>query len=154
MANSGGAKKARVRRGRGNASGGNYSGRGMKGQRARTGGRSGLKFRGVKAYLLRIPKARGFKSGEEKNIPINLGTLNKCFNDGEMVSLKSLVRLGLIIRGQKNVKILAKGELTKKLQVKIDNLSARAKEAILAAGGNIIETKQAAEPADVEKSQK
>ena len=135
------AKKVKVRLGRGNASSGNYSGRGMKGQKSRSGGKGGLKLRGIKAYLLRIPKQRGFRSDKLKNVPINLETINKYFNDGEVVSLKSLARHGLIIKNQKNVKILAKGQLTKKLQVKIDNLSVSAKEAIIKAGGSILDIK-------------
>jgi len=57
------SKKTRTRIGRGNGSGiGTYSGRGIKGQRARSGGKSGLTARAMKPYLLRIPKSRGFAS--------------------------------------------------------------------------------------------
>ncbi|MBL7022154.1 50S ribosomal protein L15 [Patescibacteria group bacterium] len=133
------AKKRRIRRGRGNASGhGNYSGKGMKGQKSRSGA-SGLKLRGIKSYLQRIPKQKGFKSARPNNLPINLAVLDKYFEAGEIVSLKSLVKKNLIPAGNKNIKILASGNITKKLVIKIDSLSVKAKEAIIKAGGEVIE---------------
>ena len=136
------ATKKRVRRGRGNASGhGNYSGRGMKGQKSRSGGKSGLKIRGLRNYLLRIPKSKGFTSDKPNNLPINLGLLDKYFDNNEVVSLKSLVKKNLIPAGMKSVKILASGKITKKLVIKIDSLSVKAKEAIIKAGGEILEIK-------------
>ncbi len=133
------AKKRRIRRGRGNSSGhGNYSGKGMKGQKSRSGA-SGLKLRGIKSYLQRIPKQKGFKSARPNNLPINLAVLDKYFEAGEIVSLKSLVKKNLIPAGNKNIKILATGNITKKLVIKIDSLSVKAKEAIIKAGGEIIE---------------
>ena len=137
--------KSRVRRGRGNSSGhGNYSGRGMKGQKSRSGGKSGLKVRGLRNYLLRIPKSKGFTSDKPNNFPINLEILNRYFENNEVVSLKSLVKKNLIPVGMKNVKILASGNITKKLVIKIDSLSAKAKEAIIKAGGEILEIKDKA----------
>jgi large subunit ribosomal protein L15 len=134
------AKKRRIRRGRGNSSGhGNYSGRGMKGQKSRSGGKSGLKLRGIKAYMQRIPKKKGFKSARPKKLPINLSALNKFFEDGEVVSLKSLLKKNLIPKGKRNIKILASGTITKKLDVRIGDLSVKAKEAIIKAGGSILE---------------
>lgn len=136
------ATKKKVRRGRGNSSGhGNYSGRGMKGQKSRSGGKSGLKVRGLRNYLLRIPKSKGFTSDKPNNFPINLEILDKYFENNEVVSLKSLVKRNLIPVGVKNVKILASGNITKKLVIKIDSLSAKAKEAIIKAGGEILEIK-------------
>lgn len=135
------AKKRKIRRGRGNASGhGNYSGKGMKGQKSRSGA-SGLKLRGVRAYMQRIPKKKGFKSGRPSNIPINLAVLDKYFTEGEVVSLKSLVKKNLLPKGKNNVKILASGTLTKKLVIRVDNLSVKAKEAIIKAGGEVMEAK-------------
>lgn len=136
------ARKRSVRRGRGNASGrGNYSGRGMKGQKSRSGGKSGLKLRGVKTYLQRIPKQKGFKSKRLSNIPINLSVLDIYFSEGEVVSLKSLVKKNLIPKGSKNVKILGSGSINKKLNIRIDSLSVKAKEAIIKAGGEVVDTK-------------
>ncbi|MFW0862503.1 MAG: 50S ribosomal protein L15 [Candidatus Komeilibacteria bacterium] len=140
------ARKRKVRRGRGNSSGhGNYSGKGMKGQKSRSGA-SGLKARSLKSYMLRIPKSKGFKSERPNNIPVNLSVLDKYFESGEVVSLKSLVKKDLIPKGVKNVKILGTGDLTKKLVIKIDSLSVKAKEAIIKAGGEIIEPKAKAKP--------
>lgn len=137
------AKKTKIRRGRGNASGhGNYSGRGMKGQKSRSGGKSGLKLRGLKSYLLRIPKKKGFKSQRPNFVPINLSILDKYFIEDELVSLKSLTTKGLIEKGEKRIKILGSGTLTKKLRVKINDLSESAKKAIMDAGGEIIETQK------------
>ena len=135
------ARKRRIRRGRGNSSGhGNYSGKGMKGQKSRSGA-SGMRMRGVKAYLQRIPKQKGFKSKRPKNLAINLAVLDKYFGEGEVVSLKSLVKKNLIPKGNKNIKILASGTISKKLVIRINDLSVKAKEAIIKAGGEVIEAK-------------
>ena len=77
-----GETKKRKRVGRGNASGhGTYSGRGQKGQRSRSGGKSGLKRKGMKQILLQTPKLRGFKSDKPKNQVINLVDINKNFKE-------------------------------------------------------------------------
>ncbi|MFW0837631.1 MAG: 50S ribosomal protein L15 [Candidatus Komeilibacteria bacterium] len=140
-----GTKKNKIRRGRGNASGGNYSGRGMKGQRARSGGRVGLKARSFRNYLLRIPKHRGFKSGRPANIPVNLADLEKYYQENEVVSLRSLVKKGLVPASSQNIKILGNGKINKPLQIKLNNLSASAKDAIIKAGGKILEQVQSAD---------
>ena len=106
-----GATKKRKRVGRGNSSGhGTYSGRGIKGQKSRSGV-SGLKRLGMKQVLLRTPKKKGFKSKKPKNQTVNLSELNKYFKDGEIVNPKSLLKKGLIENVRIGVKILAKGEL-------------------------------------------
>ena len=114
-------KKAGKRRskrvGRGNASGkGNYSTRGLKGQRARAGGRGGLKLKGLRPRLLQIPKVRGFKSNKPKPAVVNVGDLNKIFKGNEMVTPRALMAKGLVGQIQNGVKILGKGELDKKLK--------------------------------------
>lgn len=128
-------KKNRKRVGRGNASGsGTYSGRGLKGQRSRSGGKSGLKRRGLKQYLLQIPKVRGFN--RTSNIAgVNLGTLSDAFAEGQHVTPKILMSKGLIPRGAQ-VKILAGGKLTKKLSITAHSISVSAKTAIEKAGGS------------------
>jgi large subunit ribosomal protein L15 len=136
-----GAKKKKIRRGRGNASGyGNYSGRGMKGQRSRSGGRSGLKRMGMKKIIAQLPKKRGFNRSSRRFNIINLNTLEQKFKDGESVTVKKLIALGLISKPREGVKILAKGDIGKKLTVKAHSFSKTAKEAIIKAGGNVIET--------------
>jgi len=115
-----GSKRKSKRVGRGNASGkGNYSARGMKGQRSRSGGKGGLKLRGMKARLQKIPKLRGFKSPNEKAEEVNLSILDKNFKDGDKVSLKRLKKLGLIENNGRGVKILANGDTKKNLLFKI-----------------------------------
>ncbi|MFH1667902.1 MAG: 50S ribosomal protein L15 [Candidatus Komeilibacteria bacterium] len=149
------ARKTKIRRGRGNSSGrGNYSGRGMKGQKSRSGGKGGLKVRGLRSYLLRIPKSKGFKSKRAIFIPINLDLLEKYYIEGELVSLKSLAKKELIPLGEKNVKILGTGKLTKKLRIKIDALSGSAKKAIIDLGGEILTSKKKIASVKAEKNEK
>ncbi|MDP3899496.1 MAG: 50S ribosomal protein L15 [bacterium] len=110
-----GATKKRKRVGRGNASGhGTYSGRGLKGQKSRSGGRSGLKRKGMKQILLQQPKLRGFKSDKLKNQVINISDINKNFQDGAEISVRALIKAGLIKDIKKPVKILGNGKLTLK----------------------------------------
>lgn len=133
-----GSKKRKRRVGRGNASGkGNYSGRGMKGQRARSGGKNKLLLKGIRTYLQRIPKSRGFKSIKPKMETTNIGLINQFFNDGEEITPKTLVERKLIKTMRFGVKILGDGKITKKLTVKANQFSKSAKDAILKAGGRI-----------------
>ncbi|MCG2695559.1 50S ribosomal protein L15 [Candidatus Parcubacteria bacterium] len=107
-----GATKKRKRIGRGNASGtGTYSGRGLKGQKSRSGGKSGLKRLGMKMMLRTIPKKRGFKSDKPKNQVVNLADLNKHFKDSDEINPKNLLKAGLIGKIDLPVKILGTGEL-------------------------------------------
>jgi len=76
-----GSKKKVKRVGRGLGSTGTYSGRGQKGQRARSGGRGGLKLLGMKRIILATPKLRGFKSPYPKMVAVNIGDLEKKFNE-------------------------------------------------------------------------
>ncbi|MDP2830553.1 MAG: 50S ribosomal protein L15 [bacterium] len=107
-----GSTKKRKRVGRGNASGhGTYSGRGLKGQKSRSGGKNSLKRLGMKTILLNIPKKRGFKSQKPKNQVVNLADINKYFKDGDTVDPQSLLKAGLIDTIKLPAKILGKGEL-------------------------------------------
>ncbi|MFH1522295.1 MAG: 50S ribosomal protein L15 [Patescibacteria group bacterium] len=107
-----GATKKRKRVGRGNSSGhGTYSGRGLKGQRSRSGGKSGLKRLGMKQMLLQTPKKRGFKSLKPKNQIVNIIEINQNFQDGEIINHKALLKKGLIDKIKLPVKILGVGEL-------------------------------------------
>lgn len=127
--------KKKVRVGRGNASAGNYSGRGMKGQRSRSGGKGGLKLRGLKQTFKSVPKLRGFKSPYPKAQPVNLSDLEARFEKGDTVDAAALLEKGLVTTTQKPIKILGQGELTKSLTVKVTAASASAQEAITKAGG-------------------
>lgn len=109
-----GSTKQRKRIGRGNSSGtGTYSGKGMKGQKSRSGV-SGLKRLGMKQVLLRTPKLRGFKSLKPKAQVIDFVSLNQSFKDKEVVSTETLLEKGLIKTTKNKVKVLANGELNVK----------------------------------------
>ncbi len=132
-------KKKHIKRvGRGNASGhGTFSGRGQKGQRARSGGRKGLEMKGLKSNIKHFPKIGGFKSLNPIFKPINISLLDKNFNDGEIVNLQALQEKKLIKRNDNFIKILGEGKLTKKLIIDIKNISKTAQKAIEDCGGEI-----------------
>ncbi len=123
------------RRGRGHGSGnGKTAGKGHKGQKARSGApRPGFEGGQMPLYR-RIPK-RGFTNRNSKDIVgINVSALER-FEDGAAVTVESLKECGIIKNARDGVKILGNGELTKKLDVKVNAYSASAKEKIEAAGG-------------------
>ncbi len=123
------------RRGRGHGSGnGKTAGKGHKGQKARSGAPR-IGFEGGQMPLYRrIPK-RGFKCRNSKEIvAINLNVL-EVFDNGAMVDVDALMEKGIIKNPRDGVKILGNGELTKKLDVKVNAYSASAKEKIEALGG-------------------
>ena len=123
------------RRGRGHGSGnGKTAGKGHKGQKARSGApRPGFEGGQLPLYR-RLPK-RGFTNINSKEIvAINVDTLN-AFDEGTVVTVEALVEKGIIKNPKDGVKILGNGELTKKLDVKVNAYSASAAEKIQAAGG-------------------
>lgn len=124
------------RRGRGHGSGnGKTAGKGHKGQKARSGSPR-IGFEGGQMPLYRrIPK-RGFNNRNTREIiAINVSMLNR-FEDGAEVTVASLMEIGIINNPKDGVKILGNGELTKKLDVKVNAFSASAVEKIQALGGN------------------
>ena len=123
------------RRGRGHGSGnGKTAGKGHKGQKARSGApRPGFEGGQMPLYR-RIPK-RGFHNRNTKEIvAINLEVLER-FEDGATVSVDTLIETGIIKNPRDGVKILGRGELTKKLNVQVNAYSASVKEKIEALGG-------------------
>lgn len=131
-----GATKRRKRVGRGNGSGlGKTSGRGHKGQLARSGGKSAVGFEGGQTPLIkRIPK-RGFNNYNHINmVTVNVHQLN-VFEDGDIVSIEALQSKGLISNPKDGVKVLGTGELERKLTVQVNAFSETAKEKIEEAGG-------------------
>ena len=123
------------RRGRGHGSGnGKTAGKGHKGQKARSG-RPRIGFEGGQMPLYRrIPK-RGFTNiNTKKIVSINVSALNR-FEDGADITIDTLLENGVIKNARDGVKILGRGEITKKLNVKVTAFSASAKEKIEAAGG-------------------
>jgi len=134
-----GARHRVKRLGCGESSGhGKTSGKGHKGQKARSGGSIRLGFEGGQMPLIRrIPK-RGFNNAAFKTIyaPVNLGDLEKLGISGA-IDEKALRTAGLVNGRWDGVKILGGGELTKKLALKVDAVSASAREKIEKAGGSI-----------------
>ena len=137
-----GAKKARKRVGRGNSSGhGTFSGRGMNGQLSRSGGGKGAGFEGGQQPLaMRLPKLPGFTNHNRvEYAPVNVSRLEILYANGETVDAETLKAKGVIKHDYIPVKVLGDGELTKKLTVKVDKVSASAKAKIEAVGGRIEE---------------
>ena len=131
----GSVKSDNFRRGRGHGSGnGKTAGKGHKGQKARSGApRPGFEGGQLPLYR-RLPK-RGFTNINSKNIiGIGVDRLN-AFEDGAEVTVAALVEKGIVSNPKDGVKILGNGELTKKLDVKVNAYSVSAVEKIQAAGG-------------------
>jgi len=126
-------KKKRVGRG---GKRGTYSGRGMKGQKSRSGVKKKPGFEGGKTPLWRqLAKQKGFKSIHPKKEIVNLSQLNKKFSDGDIITLKRLQKKGLVDNIKVGVKILGDGNINKKLEVRGVEASKSAKEKIEKAGG-------------------
>ena len=137
-----GSTKARKRVGRGPGSGtGKTAGRGMNGQKSRSGGGKGNGFEGGQTPLARrLPKLPGFTNiNRVEYKPVNVGRLEKCFKAGDVVDSDSLYAKGIIKHIDDPVKVLGDGELTKSLTVKVDKVSASAVAKIEAAGGKVEE---------------
>lgn len=131
--------KLKKRRGRGNGSGrGTFSGRGCKGQKARSGGGVRPGFEGGQTpFMRKMPKLKGFKSPNKVKYQIlNLHQLN-ILQDGAKVTKEELLKHGLIASADKPVKILSQGELTKKLTLTVESISREALKKIKNAGGKI-----------------
>ena len=131
-------RRKRKRVGRGLGSGhGRYSGRGMKGQKSRSGGGVAPYFEGGQTPLVRrLPQKRGFSNmRREVYQVVNVGSLNRF--EGE-VNPQVLFSAGLISDLRKKVKILGEGELEKKLTIKVHEFSVKACAKIESPGGEII----------------
>ena len=134
-------KKSRKRVGRGNASGfGNYSGRGMKGQKSRSGGGVRLGFEGGQLALIKkLPMMRGFTNiFKKKYFIINVGALS-IFPSGSLIDAKSLFDKGLIKNLKTPIKILGDGDIAQPLEVTANKFSKSAIDKIESVGGTIKE---------------
>ncbi|MCX6021046.1 MAG: 50S ribosomal protein L15 [Chloroflexi bacterium] len=131
-----GARKSRKRIGRGNGSRGTYSGRGMKGQKARSG--RGIKpwFEGGQTKIIkRLPEQRGFTNiFRIEYATVNVSKL-AVFAANTEVDGAALVAAGILKNVRKPIKILGDGELTVALTVRADKFTGTAKTKIEAAGG-------------------
>ncbi len=131
-----GAKTAKTRKGRGEASKGKTAGRGTKGSHAR--GQVSAAFEGGQTPLhMRLPKLRGFKSPNKVTYQVvNLAQIQELFPDGGAVTVDELVARGAV-RKNKPVKVLGNGDISVSVQVTVDAASATAKSKIEAAGGSV-----------------
>ncbi|MCC2309643.1 50S ribosomal protein L15 [Cellulomonas chengniuliangii] len=131
-----GAKTAKTRVGRGEASKGKTAGRGTKGQKARY--QIPERFEGGQMPMhMRLPKLRGFKNPFRVEYQVvNLDKLSALYPNGGDVTVADLVDKGAVRKGAP-VKVLGTGELTVKLSVSVDAYSSSAKDKILAAGGSV-----------------
>lgn len=137
-----GATKQKKRVGRGQGSGtGCTAGKGNNGQNARSGGGVRPGFEGGQMPLYRRIARRGFSNYpfKVKQTTVSVGTLNTFFSDGDTVSLETLREKNLIKNSEQDVKILADGDITKKLNLEFVSVSATAKEKIEKAGGKVTE---------------
>lgn len=135
-----GSKKDRKRVGRGHGSGhGGTSGRGNNGQLSRAGGGKGPGFEGGQNPMhMRMPKLPGFKNRNRVEYSVvNVNRLDMLFADGDTVDNETLLAKGVIKSLTEQVKVLGDGELTKKLDVKVDKVSGPAKAKIEASGGTV-----------------
>ena len=129
--------------GRGSSSGwGKTSGKGHKGQQARSGGKVYAGFEGGQMPLYRRVAKKGFSNYPFKKefYVVNLAMLETKYSDGETVNKESLMQKGLLRKGSLYVKVLGTGDITKKLTVDVDKISASAKEKIEKAGGTIVQS--------------
>jgi large subunit ribosomal protein L15 len=141
------SRKDRKRVGRGLGSGkGRYSGRGIKGQKSRSGShkmRAGFEGGQMPVYM-RLGKQRGSTSKDAmpigpfrtSTVPVNVAALDR-FDDGAEVTPEALVEKGLIKNTKTDVKLLGGGELKKKLTVRVHAISATAREKVEKAGGTV-----------------
>ena len=131
-----GSKKERTRVGRGEGSKGKTSGRGTKGTKARYQVRPGFEGGGVN-LVMRTPKLRGFKNPFRVEYQVvNLDKLSELYPKGGAVTVSDLVAKGAVRKGEP-VKVLGNGDVSVKLEVTVDKVSASAKTKIEAAGGSI-----------------
>jgi large subunit ribosomal protein L15 len=141
------AREDRKRIGRGMGSGkGRYSGRGIKGQKARSGShkmRAGFEGGQMPIYM-RVGKKRGNTSKDAlplgpfrtSTVPVNVRDLDR-FDAGDMVTPESLVEKNLIKNTRTDVKILGNGEISKELTIRVHAISASAREKVERAGGTV-----------------
>lgn len=133
-----GANKKRKRIGRGRGSGhGKTAGRGHKGDRSRSGFSMHPAFEGGQMPLFRRLAKRGFSNARfsERYEIVNVSQLERCFQDGDSITITQMAGAGLIRSDQSRVKILGDGELTKKLTVSAHKFSKSAEQKISSCGG-------------------
>jgi large subunit ribosomal protein L15 len=133
-----GAKTAKTRKGRGEASKGKTAGRGTKGTKARY--QVPARFEGGQMPLhMRLPKLKGFTSPNKVDYQVvNVAMIAKLFPKGGQVTIADLVTRGAVRKGQP-VKVLGQGDIAVAVQVSADKFSGAARDKIVAAGGTATE---------------
>jgi large subunit ribosomal protein L15 len=133
-----GAKTAKTRKGRGEASKGKTSGRGTKGTKARY--QVPARFEGGQMPLhMRLPKLKGFTNPNKIEFQVvNVAMISKLFPKGGEITVADLVAKGAVRKGQK-VKVLGQGDITVAVKVSADAFSDSARDKIVAAGGSVTE---------------
>jgi large subunit ribosomal protein L15 len=133
-----GAKTAKTRVGRGEASKGKSAGRGTKGSQARNQIPAGFEG-GQMPIHMRLPKLRGFKNPFKVEFQVvNLDRISTLFPDGGTIEVADLVAKGAV-RNDRPVKVLGQGDISVAVQITADRFSGSAKEKIAAAGGTVTE---------------
>lgn len=138
-----GARHRRRRLGRGESSGlGKTCGKGHKGQKSRSGASIRPGFEGGQMPMMRRLPKKGFNNAQFKTqyAIVNLSGLEAKYSDGDTVNEETLRACGLLKGSYDGVKVLGDGELTKKLTVDVDKISASAKEKVEKAGGTVAES--------------
>ena len=131
-----GAKKDRMRVGRGEGSKGKTAGRGTKGTKARYNMRLGFEGGNIN-FVMRAPKLRGFKNPFRVEYQVvNLEKLAELYPKGGDVTIADLVLKGAVRKNEK-VKVLGQGDIAVKLNVVVDKVSGSAEQKIVAAGGSV-----------------
>lgn len=155
-----GARKDRVRVGRGIGSGvGKTGGRGGKGQTARTGVAIGGFEGGQMPLHRRLPK-RGFNKWRRKDYnEINIGTLQQAIDEkrldaGKPVNVEALIAAGIVRRAKDGLRLLGSGEISAKISLTVDHVSGTARAAIEKAGGSVTVIEKKILESDVAKSKK
>lgn len=134
-----GAKKNRKRVGRGPGSGnGKTAGRGHKGQQSRSGASTRPGFEGGQMPLHRRLPKRGFNHQKRRPFSVvNLDVLEQVFESGAEISMAAVLEHGLVHSRRGGLKVLARGEITKKFTLKVEAISPAAQAKIEAAGGSV-----------------
>ena len=138
-----GSRHRRRRVGRGESSGlGKTCGKGHKGQKSRSGASIRPGFEGGQMPMMRRLPKKGFNNAQFKTqyAIVNLSDLEAKFADGDTVSEETLRACGLVKGVCDGIKVLGNGDLTKKLTIDVDKISASAKEKVEKAGGSVAES--------------
>jgi large subunit ribosomal protein L15 len=133
-----GAKTAKTRKGRGEASKGKTAGRGTKGTKARY--QVPARFEGGQMPLhMRLPKLKGFKNPNKVEFQVvNVAMINRLFPEGGDITVADLGARGAVRKGEL-VKVLGQGDISVKVSVSADKFSTSARDKIVAAGGSVHE---------------